>query len=63
MATEEKQIIEPERFGLWIAATFILALLALGVSLVAIYRIADSNALIQAELLILNKKIESPHPQ
>ena len=33
-----KHIIEPERMGLWVAASFVLALFALVVAIVAIHR-------------------------
>lgn len=53
-----KHIIEPERFGVWIAATFILALLALVLALVGINRNMDLTYITQGEVLLLNKKIE-----
>ena len=55
---EITHIIEPERQGLWIAAGFIVALLALVVSAVAIYRINVVMLGTQTEVLFLNKKIE-----
>lgn len=56
---ETKHIIEPERFGTWIAVTFVIALLALVVALVAVQRTNDLTANTQAEILLLNQKIES----
>lgn len=53
-----KHIIEPERQGLWIAATFILALLALVVAIVGIQRNNELAYVTQAEMLMLNKKVE-----
>ena len=55
---EISHIIEPERQGLWIAVGFIVALLALVVSAVAIYRINVVTIGTQTEVLFLNKKIE-----
>lgn len=57
-----KHIIEPERFGIWIAVTFIIALLALVMASVAINRSNDLMAITQAEVLLLNKKIEGAQP-
>lgn len=55
---EEKHIIEPERLGLWTAVAFIIALLALVMSLVGLYRTSDQMSVTQLELLVLNKKID-----
>ncbi|ARU30844.1 hypothetical protein CAP31_03570 [Sulfuriferula sp. AH1] len=54
-----KHIIEPERQGLWIAVTFIIALLSFVIALVGISRINNTVVATQLEVLILNKKIES----
>jgi hypothetical protein len=51
-------IIEPERQGLWIAAGFIIALLALVVGLAAIQKINTVFVGTQAEVVALNNKIE-----
>lgn len=51
-------VIEPERFGIWIAVTFVIALMALVLSLLAIRNTHDLTAITQAEVLLLNKKIE-----
>ena len=56
--TDIKHIIDPERIGLWVAATFVLALLAFVVALIGLHRINQSAYLTQGEVLILNKKIE-----
>lgn len=53
-----KHIIEPERQGLWIAVTFIIALIALALSVISITRIDDTVAATQLEILYLNKKID-----
>ena len=55
--TDLKHIIEPERLGLWTAAAFIVALLALVVALASIYRTNDMMAATQLQILVLNKKI------
>ncbi|GBG13161.1 MFS transporter [Novimethylophilus kurashikiensis] len=57
--TDIKHIIEPERMGLWVASTFILALLALAVALIGIQRNKEVAYISQAEVLMLNKKIEA----
>lgn len=54
-----KHIIEPERQGLWIAVTFIIALLSFVIALVGISRINNTVVATQLEVLVLNKKIES----
>lgn len=55
-------IIEPERLGLWTAVTFVIALLALVVALVGLKRTNDLMYITQAEVLLLNKKIENANP-
>ena len=57
-----KHIIEPERFGTWIAVTFVIALLALVMSVVALKRANDLTYITQGEVLLLNKKIEGAQP-
>jgi hypothetical protein len=57
-----KHIIEPERFGLWIAVTFVIALLALVMALVGLNRTSDLMYMTQMETLLLNKKIENANP-
>lgn len=52
-----KHIIEPERLGLWTAATFVIALLALVIALIGLTRTSDLMYMTQAEVLLLNKKI------
>lgn len=54
-----KHIIEPERLGLWTAATFVIALLALVVALLGLNRSNDLMYMTQTEVLLLNKKIEN----
>ena len=53
-----KHIIEPERFGIWIAVTFVIALLALIIAIGAVKQANDLTAITQGEVLLLNKKIE-----
>lgn len=57
--TDSKHIIDPERIGLWVAATFIIALLALVTSLVAVKRIYESTVIGQAESLVLFHKVKA----
>ncbi|MDR3390414.1 MAG: hypothetical protein P4L77_01660 [Sulfuriferula sp.] len=54
-----KHIIEPERQGLWIAVTFIIALLSFVIALVGISRINNTVIATQLEVLVLNKRIEA----
>jgi hypothetical protein len=55
-------IIEPERLGLWVAVTFVIALLALVVALIGLSRTNDLMYVTQTEVLLLNKKIEKANP-
>lgn len=55
---EEKHLIAPENMGLWTSVAFILALLALVVSLVNLYRTNEMMAITQAEMLMLNNKVQ-----
>jgi len=55
-------VIEPERFGTWIAVTFVVAVLALILSLVAVNRTHELTTITQGEILLLNKKIEGTQP-
>lgn len=56
---EEKHIIEPERHGLWIAVTFIIALLSLGLAITSVVRANIIHTGTQMEVLILNQKIDN----
>lgn len=56
---DEKHIIEPQRLGLWVAVTFIIALLALVVTLVDMNRTNKALVLTQAEILLLHKRIQA----
>lgn len=55
---ESAEIIPSERRGLWIAVTFTIALLALVMSIVAIRRINVTTVITQAEVLVLDKRID-----
>lgn len=55
---ETSHIIEPERHGLWIAASFTLALLALVVAFASLHRLNIVIAGTQGEVVGLNNKIE-----
>jgi len=52
-------IIEPDRQGIWVAATFIIALLGLVISIVGITRNNDLMYMTQTELLLIHNKIEA----
>lgn len=54
-----RHIIEPERLGLWTAAAFILALLALVMGFYSIYRSNQLALVTQTQMLMLNKKVEA----
>lgn len=56
---DEKHIIEPQRLGLWVAVTFVLALLALVVALVDMSRTNKALVITQAEILLLHKRIQA----
>ena len=53
-----KPLIESQNMPLWIAAAFILALLALVAASVGLYRVQVSAALTQAEILTLNRHLQ-----
>lgn len=53
-----KHVIDPERMGTWVAASFVLALLALVLAFVALQRNKELAYMSQYEVLVLNKKIE-----
>lgn len=55
----EHQLIAPERQGLWTVAAFVLALFALILAVVGIYRTNTVLYGTQIEVLALNKKIEN----
>lgn len=57
--TDMKHIIEPERMGTWVAATFVLALLSLVLGFVSLQRTKELGYASQLEILMLNKKIEA----
>jgi hypothetical protein len=52
-------MIEPGRQGIWVAATFVMALLALVVAIVGVSRNNDLMYMTQTELLLINQKIEA----
>ncbi|MES2299554.1 MAG: hypothetical protein V4582_21130 [Pseudomonadota bacterium] len=55
---DTNHIIEPERHGFWIAATFTLALLALVLGFASVHRTNIVMAGTQGEIVGLNNKIE-----
>jgi hypothetical protein len=54
----DQNIIEPKNLPLWTAAGFIVALLALTIAITGIYRNSAAAVLSQAQVLLLNQKIE-----
>jgi hypothetical protein len=61
--SDVNHVIEPARFSIWIAVTFIVAVLALIMSLVALSRINELTTITQGEVLLLNKKIGRTQPE
>ena len=57
---DKNHLIEPENFGLWIAATFIIALLSLVIGLACLYRIVEATAITQVQFLEMHQKLETP---
>ncbi len=55
---DTNHVIDPERFGTWIAVTFVVSLLALIVSLYNIKQVNELHYVVQTEILMLNKKLE-----
>ena len=58
---DKRHLIEPENLGLWVAATFIIALLALVIGLSNLFHNATSTALIQMQILETNKQVATLH--
>ena len=54
-----QNIIEPKNLPLWTAAGFIIALLAMGMSMTVLYRSTAAAMINQAHVLLLNQKIEA----
>lgn len=52
-------IIDEERHGLWIAASVIIGIAAVIMALIALNRANATLIGLQAEILLLNKKVES----
>ena len=61
MATEQKHMISPENVGMWVATAFIIALLALGVAVTSLVKIYSYTVMLETQVLMLNKKINSLH--
>ena len=53
----DSNIIDPKNIPAWVATTFILTLLALGVSSISLYRTNVSLALTQVQLLKVNQEL------
>lgn len=58
---DQQHIIDPQNHSTWIAASFIVALLALAVGVIGLYRNATTVVATQAQILKLNQKIEQLH--
>jgi hypothetical protein len=54
-----QNIIEPKNLPMWTAAGFIVALLAMGMSMTVLYRSTAAAMINQAHVLLLNQKIEA----
>lgn len=54
----ERNVIAPENMGSWTVAAFILALLALIAAFIGLYRIGDSFARVEAQVFVLNNKVD-----
>lgn len=54
----DKPMIDPENMPLWTAVGFIVAVMALALAVFSVYKMNKITMFTQAEILILNKKIE-----
>ena len=54
-----QNIIEPKNLPMWTAAGFIVALLAMGMSMTVLYRSTAAAMINQAHVLLLNQKIDA----
>jgi hypothetical protein len=61
MAAEQKHMISPENVGMWVVTAFIIALLALGVAATSLVRMHNYTLVLETQVLMLNKKIDSLH--
>jgi len=59
MSFNDKPIIDPANLPIWTASGFAVALLALVLAFVAVYRTNVVNVGTQLEILSLNKKIDA----
>lgn len=57
--SEGKPLIEQERMGLWISVNFILTLLALGMAILAFYRVNVTIVGTRVEAIEVNKRLEA----
>ena len=58
----DQHMIDPKNLPTWTVASFVLALLAVVVSMVGLYRANFTVAATQAQILKLNGKIDQLHP-
>ena len=56
---DTKHLITPDHHQLWTVVGFILAILALVLSMVGLYRISMATVISQAQIIMLNQKIET----
>ncbi len=56
---DTKHLLTPDHHQLWTVVGFILAILALVLSMVGLYRISVATVINQAQIVMLNQKIET----
>ena len=56
---DKRHLIEPENMGIWVVASFIIALLSLVIGLHNLYRTTTATLLTQVQILEINKKLEA----
>ncbi len=56
---DTKHLLTPDHHQLWTVVGFILAILALVLSMVGLYRISMATVISQAQIIMLNQKIEA----
>ncbi len=56
---DTKHIIEPENIGLWVAVTFIMALLTLVMSLANLYRTTEATVMTQVQIIELKQQLQA----
>jgi Tfp pilus assembly protein PilN len=56
---ENQNIIEPKNLPMWTAAGLIVSILALAMAVTGMYRSSAAAVISQAQVLLLNQKIEA----